>query len=130
MRKPFLLIFSMLFATLFLHAQTACDKLYEEAVRLQQTMTVNAQNQAIARFKKAKACYDAQDKQSLCQSQIILSQNIIKYIRAHQEEESGSVVPNSVEAAPNDKVALSPVHKDAAISFDNTQLIFICFYII
>lgn len=62
-------------------AQSSGDKLYNEGLRLQKTMTVQAQNQAISKFKSAKKIYDSAAKKSQCDQAISVSQNIIRQLQ-------------------------------------------------
>lgn len=59
-------------------AQSSGDKLYNQGLQLQKTMTYSAQNQAIAKFRSAKKLYDSAAKKSQCDQAIAVSQNIIK----------------------------------------------------
>lgn len=68
-------------------AQNACDKLFAEGVKLQQTMTIYSQQKAIEQFKKAKICYDSQIKKDLCDQQITACRNIIAQIRKNNKTE-------------------------------------------
>lgn len=81
------LIMSMLITTISISGQTACDRLFSSGVKCQQTMTVKSQKQAIAYFKKAKACYDSSAKKNLCDQQIKACQNIINQL---SKKSSGS----------------------------------------
>lgn len=76
----FLLMSLMLMLTINISGQTACDRLFSSGVKCQQTMTVKSQKQAIAYFKKAKACYDSSTKKNLCDQQIKACQNIINQL--------------------------------------------------
>ena len=126
--KKYIWVWSFLFIMpLLVNAQSACDKLLDEAIRLQQTISINSQNQAIAKLKKAKACYDAADKQSLCQNQIYVSQNIIKYIRAQQQLRE-EIVSTTIEDTTSQLNRISKTnqteHNDARLSFDCSQVVF------
>lgn len=61
-------------------AQTSGDKLYNEGLALQKTMTVKSQNAAIDKFRKAKKIYDSSAKKAQCDQAISVSQNIIKQL--------------------------------------------------
>lgn len=66
-----LFVFSMMcMSTAVVNAQSACDKLFSNGVKCQQTMTVSSQKNAISYFEKAKICYDSQAKKDLCDQQI------------------------------------------------------------
>jgi hypothetical protein len=78
----FILVLFFSCAVFMVQAQSSsCDKLFASGVKLQQTMTIASQNQAITFFEKAKACYDSQAKKDLCDQQIIACRNIIKQLR-------------------------------------------------
>ncbi|MBQ6653549.1 MAG: BACON domain-containing protein [Prevotella sp.] len=66
------IIFGLLLALLpvFAQAQSECQSLYNQGIALQKKKTVSAQNQAIAKFKAAKVCYDSQANKSKCDAQI------------------------------------------------------------
>ena len=51
-------------------AQSECQSLYNQGINLQKKKTVASQNQAIAKFKAAKVCYDSQANKSKCDAQI------------------------------------------------------------
>ena len=67
-------------------AQTSCDQLFAKGVKFQQTMTIASQNNAIAQFQKAKACYDSQAKKNLCDQQIKACRNIIAQLRSSRKK--------------------------------------------
>jgi len=74
----FLMAVVMLLLPLMIKAQSSCDALFQEGQKLQQTMTVVAQNKAIALFEKAKACYDSAERKSICDQQIRTCRAIIQ----------------------------------------------------
>lgn len=51
-------------------AQSECQSLYNQGINLQKKKTVASQNQAIAKFKAAKVCFDSQANKSKCDAQI------------------------------------------------------------
>lgn len=59
------------------NAQSSGDKLYNQGLALQKTMTKTAQNQAIAKFQSAKKLYDSAAKKKQCDDAIAVSRNII-----------------------------------------------------
>lgn len=61
---------------------SAGDKYYNQGLQLQKTMTVKAQNSAIAKFQQAKKIYDSAAKKAQCDQAITVSQNIIKQIKS------------------------------------------------
>lgn len=87
--KPSLLLLVLLsFSGIRVTAQTSCDNLYTEAVKLQQTMTTSSQRKAIDAFKKAKECYDSQTKQEQCEEQIKTCWNIIAQLNKKAKEDA------------------------------------------
>ena len=98
------IVLIVLGAFLFIPAygQNSCDNLYAKAVKLQQTMTVASQNQAITYFKKAQACYDSDAKKKLCTSQIATCKNTIALI-----------LKNNTEGNPSTKKSKSADSKDS-----------------
>lgn len=77
--KLVILLFSVMVSTQ-VWAQNACEKLFADGVKLQQTMTISSQKKAISFFEKAKVCFDSQAKKELCDQQIKACRNIIKQI--------------------------------------------------
>lgn len=72
------LLSALILCTSIVFAQSSGDRLYNQGLQLQKTMTISAQNQAIAKFKAAKKLYDSAVKKSQCDQAIIVSQGIIK----------------------------------------------------
>lgn len=65
----------MMTTSLCMFAQESADKLYLEGQRLQKTMTIASQDQAIAKFKSAKAIYKVATKKTMCDNQIAVCSN-------------------------------------------------------
>lgn len=65
-------------SSLTMNAQTSGDKLYNQGLEFQKTMTVKAQRSAIAKFTSAKKLYDSQTKKAQCDQAIKVSNEIIK----------------------------------------------------
>ncbi len=84
-------------------AQTSCDQLFANGVKLQQTMTVSAQNKAIAQFEKAKVCYDSKAKKDLCDQQIKACRNIISQLRRGKAKQKQQPADPKTEPAGEDK---------------------------
>lgn len=84
----FLFVLMMCVVSFSVYAQSSCDKLFANGVKLQQTMTISSQKKAINFFEKAKACYDSQAKKDLCDEQIKSCRNIIAQISKTKEEEA------------------------------------------
>ena len=61
-----------LFCSIAVSAQTSGDKLFLEGQKLQQRMTVDAQNSAIKKFRAAKVVYTTTDKKTMCDNQIAI----------------------------------------------------------
>lgn len=90
-----------------IHAQSSCDKLYSEAVSLQQTMTIPAQNKAISAFEKAKKCYDAKKNKDLCDKQIKVCRNTISLLKKSENTEKRKNEANEANTQKEDSVAIS-----------------------
>lgn len=71
----------MLMLSSAVFAQSNGDKLFMEGQQLQQTQTVNAQNQAIKKFQAAKVVYTTADKKKMCDNQISICQSNIASIK-------------------------------------------------
>lgn len=76
------LLFTLLLAVSSAFSQTAADKLYNQGLQLQKTMTVAAQNSAISKFTSAKKQYDSAAKKAQCDQAISVSRNIISQIKS------------------------------------------------
>lgn len=118
----------MCMSALVANAQSACDKLFANGVKCQQTMTISSQKNAIGYFEKAKICYDSQAKKDLCDQQIKSCRNIITQLTRTEEakkKESQTRKPeeNDRNKAKND---LKPVKKNGEIklSLDRTYIKF------
>ena len=118
----------MSMSTAVVNAQSACDKLFSNGVKCQQTMTVASQRNAIGYFEKAKICYDSQAKKDLCDQQIKSCRNIIAQITrseaAKKEEEQvveREIVKQDKELTETEKVQIK---KDVQLSLDRTYVKF------
>lgn len=81
MKNKLLRLFTVILLTVFssvsVFAQTSSgDKLYNQGLKLQKTMTVKAQNSAISKFKSAKKFYDSAAKKAQCDQAIEVSEEI------------------------------------------------------
>ncbi len=94
MKRYIVLLVVIITTAMSAMSQSTCDKLYAKAVQCQQTMTVASQNQAIALFQKAQACYDSDARKKLCASQIATCRNTINLIK---NQGSGSNRKKSVD---------------------------------
>ena len=77
MKKFLSLLIAILFSTTLMFAQSSGDKLYNQGLQLQKTMTIQSQNQAISKFNSAKKLYDSAAKKAQCDQAISVSRNII-----------------------------------------------------
>lgn len=97
-------ICTMLLCASMAFAQTSGDKLYNQGLQLQKTMTINAQNQAIAKFKSAKNLYDSAAKKAQCDQAIQVSQGIIKQLKIGTTggggKKPGQTIPEPVVVEP------------------------------
>ncbi|MDO5764912.1 MAG: BACON domain-containing protein [Elusimicrobiales bacterium] len=96
-----------------LNAQSACDKLFSNGVKLQQTMTIQSQKKAITYFGKAKVCYDSQAKKNLCDQQIVACRNIIAQITKQRQKKIDKKVVHTeeTEVTPIDSVVAVTVEE-------------------
>lgn len=118
----------MCMSALVANAQSACDKLFANGVKCQQTMTVSSQKTAISYFEKAKICYDSQAKKDLCDQQIKSCRNIIAQLVRTEEAKKEESRAIESEVVNQKKVTneLKPVRKDGEIklSLDRTYVKF------
>lgn len=127
--KLVILLFSVMVSTQ-VWAQNACEKLFADGVKLQQTMTISSQKKAISFFEKAKVCFDSQAKKELCDQQIKACRNIIKQIdesnKAKKDDDGQDNNPsgNAVQAVEKDSVAVKEVRTDVELSFGSTYIKF------
>lgn len=81
------------------YGQTSGDKLYNQGLSLQKTMTVSAQKSAISKFQSAKKLYDSAQKKAQCDNAIAVSQNIIANLskRTPSAKKTTEKEPKAVE---------------------------------
>lgn len=111
-------------------AQSSCDKLFAEGAKWQQTMTISAQNKAIAMFEKAKVCYDSSERKNICDQQIKTSRTIIQNLRsaadkaasAKAQKEAGE--ENRKDSAAVETSVPKKVRQDIKLSFEKNHLAF------
>ncbi|HJC92777.1 MAG TPA: BACON domain-containing protein [Candidatus Phocaeicola excrementigallinarum] len=127
--KNFIILTVALTISNVIVAQNACDKLFAEGVKLQQTMTIYSQQKAIEQFKKAKICYDSQTKKDLCDQQITACRNIIAQIKkndmAEKKDDPTPPQPSSITADNNDNQHTETIDKrDVKLSLNKTYIKF------
>lgn len=107
-------------------AQSSCDNLYTEAVKLQQTMTTSSQRKAIAAFKKAKECYDSQTKQDQCEEQITTCWNIIAQLnkRAQEEADAAARAAAAQQQVEQPVVDEKPAERSVTLTLETSYLKF------
>lgn len=94
--KRFLIFFFVvIFSTISSLAQSSGDNLYNQGLKLQKTMTCKAQNQAIAKFQKAKKAYDSATKKAQCDNAISFSEQILNNLSCNKPKPNPSPTPNS-----------------------------------
>ncbi len=71
------IVCAMMLCVVAANAQSSGDKLYNQGLALQKTMTKSAQNQAISKFQSAKKLYDSAAKKKQCDDAIAVSRGII-----------------------------------------------------
>ena len=89
-KRLLLAVVSIFFCASMAMAQQAADKLYNEGLKLQKTMTVKAQNQAISKFNSAKQMYDSAAKKSQCDNSIAVSRQIISDLSGKSKSDGKS----------------------------------------
>lgn len=129
-----ILLKSTLISILFLaplagNAQSSCDKLFAEGAKLQQTMTIAAQNKAIAIFEKAKVCYDSNERKNICDQQIKTSYTIIKNLKSAANSTSTNASQNTENEKLKDslaveKTSVEKIRNDVKLSLKNNHLTF------
>lgn len=100
----------MLIGSLAVSAQTSGDKLYNQGLQFQKTLTIRSQRNAIAKFTSAKKLYDSQTKKAQCDQAIAVSRNIIAQISngggnldpGHRNESAKEEKEQALNISPND----------------------------
>lgn len=115
-QRIFTLLCTILLCASIAMAQSSGDKLYNQGLQLQKTMTVTAQNQAIAKFKSAKKLYDSAAKKSQCDQAIQVSQGIIKQLKSGGGSGKGS--GSSRQQAQETVVVVEPTLEISPAVFD------------
>ena len=82
-------LFTLIISVSVMFAQSSGDKLYNQGLHLQKTMTIQAQNSAISKFNSAKKLYDSAAKKSQCDQAISVSRNIIASLKGGGGKSSG-----------------------------------------
>ncbi len=80
----------MMLCVVAANAQSSGDKLYNQGLALQKTMTKSAQNQAISKFQSAKKLYDSATKKKQCDDAIAVSRGIISSLGSSGKSDKGS----------------------------------------
>lgn len=125
--RRLILLLTIIFSTLVASAQSTADKLYNEGLKFQQTMTVQAQNNAIAKFRKAKIAYDSADKKAKCDAAIKVSQGILNQLKSGggggvKPPKPGSNTDNNQGSRPVVTPTLELSCKQFEVSSDYTVL--------
>lgn len=81
MKKFLSFLLTLIFTTGIMFAQSSGDKLYNQGLQLQKTMTIQAQNSAISKFNSAKKLYDSAAKKAQCDQAISVSRSIIANLK-------------------------------------------------
>lgn len=118
MKKNSLLLLAVFCASLNAFAQSGCDSYYEKATRLQQTLSIQSQNQAIKQFEKAMDCYDSESMKERCKNQIATCRNTIRILRedAPKHNEPVEGLPPSASQIITSSSAPDPVQLSADIT--------------
>lgn len=97
LKRFFTLLCAVVLSATVAFAQSSGDKLYNQGLQLQKTMTVAAQRSAIAKFQSAKKLYDSAAKKSQCDQAISVSNNIIANLSSGNSGKSVSPRTNNKE---------------------------------
>lgn len=108
-------------------AQSKGDKYYNEGLAKQKVMTVESQNQAIAKFNSAKKIYDSAAKKKQCDDAISVSRGIIKSLSAPKGSAPKQQTPRAPkeskrEEAPKPQATLSLSNSNFYLSQPSTQV--------
>lgn len=117
------LLFVMMCVSLSSYAQSACDKLFANGVKFQQTMTIASQKKAISYFEKAKLCYDSSKNKDLCVQQIKASRSIIALISQGNKRADALKETEVVQSADSVEVKVE-TKQDVKLSIDCIYLKF------
>ena len=90
LRRLVMSLCALLLSASLAMAQSSGDKLYNQGLQLQKTMTVKAQNSAIAKFSSAKKLYDSAAKKAQCDQAISVSRNIISSLKGGGATRTGA----------------------------------------
>lgn len=108
----FLLSVSMAFA------QSSGDRLYNQGLALQKTMTISAQNQAISKFSSAKKLYDSAAKKAQCDQAISVSRNIIASLKGGGGAKGGGSVSRNQRNQTKEVKEVTPTLSLSNSEFD------------
>ncbi len=103
--------FIMLLCAIFItaapmSAQTSGDRLYNQGLKFQKTMTIKAQRSAISKFQSAKKLYDSSAKKAQCDQAIEVSNGIIRSLSSGKSSKEITITKNE-EAKPEPTLSLS-----------------------
>ena len=104
-------------------AQSKGDQLFLEGQKLQQTMTISSQNQAIKKFEAAKVVYTSTDKKTMCDNQISQCKKNISSLRK-KATTTTTKKEEPVEEEPKEEPVVVETHKDVQLSLSATHLDF------
>ncbi len=111
-RRIWTFVLALVFTCSVAMAQSAADRLYNQGLQLQKTLTVSSQKAAIYKFQGAKKLYDSAQKKAMCDNAIAVSRNIIK--------NAGSVRSPRHTPKDNNKEVEHPVKK-LTLSVSNSE---------
>lgn len=128
-RRILILIIGVLLINAVSMAQSAADKAYNDGLRFQKTMTIQAQNSAIAKFQGAKKLYDSAAKKAQCDQAISVSVSIKnslasgkvnkkKVQRNNDSEEEEVKVKEKTLSLSNSEFSLENVAKQLTVTVD------------
>lgn len=115
------LICAIIFSTSALFAQSQGDKLYNQGLQAQKTMTIASQNNAINKFISAKKIYDSAAKKAQCDQAIAVSRNIIASLKDGSGDNGSSKKKGKNNNKNTSKQEQTPRREEARPSLELTN---------
>lgn len=116
MIRKILFTLVMVFVTSAAVAQSSADKLFIEGQKLQKSLTLASQNNAIKKFQAAKVVYTTADKKTMCDNQISICRNNIKSIKSRSTARKKAVVDEPEKEEVPEPVVDKHVNVELALS--------------
>lgn len=106
-----LILLVLLLSTATAKAQSACDKLYQQAANAENAGTDESLKKAIALYQKAKACYDSPANKKKCDTQIAVCRKKLKPDPKPKPKPTPKPKPVADDVV-DDSVAIAPVKQE------------------